>query len=74
MCIWGPGMLQVHSQVVLTRRCVSFFLLSCPKGMTKNGKQPTPEIVQKMLGVEIPKMEGEGKTLADLLGPEATQE
>lgn len=39
-------------------------------GMTKSGKQQTPEWLQKALGVEVPKVEGEGKTLADLLGPD----
>jgi hypothetical protein len=39
-------------------------------GMTKSGKQETPEWLQKVLGVEVPKVEGQGKTLADLLGPE----
>eukprot|EP00775_Hariotina_reticulata_P010730 gene10730-10886_t len=38
-------------------------------GMTKSGKQKTPEWLQKALGVEVPETEGEGKTLADLLGP-----
>lgn len=42
-------------------------------GMTKNGKQETPGWLQKVLGVEVPKVEGQGKTLADLLGPEAEQ-
>lgn len=37
--------------------------------MTKNGKQPTPEWLQKALGVEVPKVEGEGQTLEQLLGP-----
>lgn len=38
-------------------------------GMTKSGKQPTPEWLQKVLGVEVPKVEGEGQTLEQLLGP-----
>jgi hypothetical protein len=38
-------------------------------GMTKSGKQETPEWLQKVLGVEVPKVENQGKTLADLLGP-----
>lgn len=37
--------------------------------MTKNGKQKTPEWMQKVLGVEVPKVEGEGKTIEQLLGP-----
>jgi hypothetical protein len=41
--------------------------------MTKNGKQPTPEWLQKVLGVEVPLVEGQGKTLADLLGPDAAE-
>ncbi|KAF8065764.1 hypothetical protein HT031_002824 [Scenedesmus sp. PABB004] len=47
-------------------------------GMTKNGKQPTPEFLQKALGIEgkIPKQEGEGKTIEELLGgaPEGSPE
>lgn len=43
-------------------------------GMTKSGKQPTPEWLQKVLGVEVPKMEGEGKTLEELLGPNPDQQ
>jgi hypothetical protein len=42
-------------------------------GMTKNGKQKTPEWLQKALGVEVPEVEGQGKTLRDLLGPEPGQ-
>lgn len=38
-------------------------------GMTKSGKQQTPEWLQKVLGVEVPKAEGEGQTLEQLLGP-----
>lgn len=38
-------------------------------GMTKNGKQETPEWLQKVLGVEVPKVEGQGQTLEQLLGP-----
>jgi hypothetical protein len=38
-------------------------------GMTKSGKQETPEWLQKVLGVEVPKVENQGKTLEDLLGP-----
>ncbi|WIA37150.1 hypothetical protein OEZ86_014111 [Tetradesmus obliquus] len=41
-------------------------------GMTQNGKQETPEWLQKVLGVEVPKVENQGKTLADLLGPKPT--
>jgi hypothetical protein len=37
--------------------------------MTKNGKQETPEWLQKALGVEVPKVEGQGQTLESLLGP-----
>lgn len=37
--------------------------------MTKNGKQKTPEWMQKALGVEVPEVAGEGMTLEQLLGP-----
>jgi hypothetical protein len=37
--------------------------------MTKNGKQKTPKWLEDALGVEQPEVEGQGKTLADLLGP-----
>jgi hypothetical protein len=37
--------------------------------MTKSGKQETPDWLQKLLGVEVPKVEGQGQTLEDLLGP-----
>lgn len=44
-------------------------------GMTKSGKQKTPEWLQKVLGVDgkIPKVEGEGKTIEELLGPDFTK-
>ena len=38
-------------------------------GMTKNGKQKTPKWLEDVLGVQQPEVEGQGKTLADLLGP-----
>lgn len=31
--------------------------------------QPTPEWLQKALGVEVPEVEGQGRTLEELLGP-----
>lgn len=45
------------------------FIVSHGAGMTKNGKQETPEWLQKALGVEVPKVEGQGQTLESLLGP-----
>lgn len=42
-------------------------------GMTTSGKQKTPEWLAKVLGVKVKDIEGEGKTLEDLLGPEANQ-
>lgn len=48
--------------------CVGAVMLDCA-GMTKSGKQETPEWLQKVLGVEVPKVEGQGQTLEQLLGP-----
>ena len=37
--------------------------------MTSSGKQKTPEWLAKALGVDVPApVEGEGKTLSELLG------
>eukprot|EP00877_Chromochloris_zofingiensis_P001792 jgi/Chrzof1/11613/Cz06g02090.t1 len=43
-------------------------------GMTKSGKQKTPKWLSDALGVEQPPAtEGQGKTLADLLGNDASE-